>query len=189
MRAIKEAARSANQSKPPTHFLDTTGLAFASWDLLPWSIPQCLLQRMFLESPSLWQSPTAWLSMMPQHFKGNKRHPKLTQKGTAASRWRVRHQYFLPRRQVLHLHSGKQQAFSGHTAAYQSTAHRAATGTCKCHFLAASWLAWATSLDSALLFCSATLVNGHTPREWSYFQPLHIPARPISNCKERIRQS
>lgn len=101
----------------------------------------------------------------------------------------VRCHYFLSCRQAVPLPSGKLQVFSPQASCSQRTACSRATSTCKCHLLAAVWLAWAASLDSALLFCSVTPVNVHTLRERSYFQSLHIPARPISNCKGRIRQS
>lgn len=123
---------------------------------------------------------------MLHHFKENKRHPKLTQKSLPHRRVRCR--YFLSCRRVLHLHSGKHQAFSKLLVTKELLAVEQ-PAPASAIFLADSWLAWATSLDSALLFCSMTLLNTHAPREWSYFQSFHIPARPIRNCNERIRQS
>lgn len=112
------------------------------------------------------------------NFQENKRHPKLTQKATTAMlKLDIN---ILSCRQVLPLHSGKQQVFSILLIKELLTVQKLMSAS------AVFYLPSATSLDSALL-CSVTLVNMHTSREQSYFQAHCIPVRPISNCKERIR--
>lgn len=133
------------------------GLAFASWDLLPWFIQHCLLQRRILEIPPVWQSPSAqlWQCCITS------RKTKGIQNSLRKSLYRTLQLDF----SIFSPAGNPAPAFWGGRSRH-SKFRVLVTKTClqkhKKHlqgpfFGCLGWLAWATTLDSALLFCSVTL--------------------------------